>query len=138
MWGSRLMTATGAMSRMRLKLSLSPEQSAAQPAAWQRSRPDVRTCGGKRPLASPSEISATLSFRLDARRLDNRPPFLSLGLVESMKRFRGLLVGWKYLLADVGEPFAYRRVGERVDHRGIELHHDLLRRALGNPRPVPE
>src|SRR5215469_10222212 len=33
-------------------------------------------------------------FRLDARSLDDRPPFLGLGLVKGMKRFRGLLVAW--------------------------------------------
>src|SRR5262245_5743135 len=79
-----------------------------------------------------------ISFRLDARSFDNRPPFFGLGLVEGMKRFRGLLVAWEYLLADVGKPLANRRVGECGDYRGIELYHDLLRCAFGHPQPVPE
>src|SRR6516164_5905683 len=77
-------------------------------------------------------------FRLDARSLDDRPPFLGLGLVEGMKRFRGLLGARKYRLADVGQPLAYRRVGEPGNHLAVELCYDLLRRALGNPQPVPE
>src|SRR5262249_26160183 len=64
-------------------------------------------------IAFPLKSSdATLSFRLDARRLDEWPPFLGLGLVERVKRFRILLLPPEYLLADVGEPLAYRRVGE--------------------------
>src|SRR6266496_2504369 len=77
-------------------------------------------------------------FGLDARCLDDRPPLVDLGLVEGVKRFWSLLVGREYLLADVGEPLPYRWVGERGRHRGVELDHDLLRRALGHPQPVPE
>src|SRR3974377_2094194 len=76
------------------------------------------------------------SFTLDAGRLDNGPPFLGLGLMEGVKRFRRLLVTREYLLADGGEPLAYRRIGKRVDHRAVEFHNDLLRRALGDPQPV--
>src|SRR5262249_22434216 len=80
---------------------------------------------------SKSPTGCLLGF--DAGRLDDRPPLFGLGLVEGGERFRGLLVPREYLLADVGEPLAYRRVGERLDHRGVELCHDLLRRVLGNP-----
>ena len=77
-------------------------------------------------------------FRFDVRRLDDRPPLLSLGLVEGVKRFWSLPIAREYLLADVGEPFAYRRVSERGNHRRIKPCHDFLRRTLGNPQPVPE
>src|SRR5262249_30899287 len=80
---------------------------------------------------SKSPTGCLLGF--DAGRLDDRPPLFGLGLVEGGERFRGLLVPREYLLADVGEPLAYRRVGERLDHRGVDLSHDLLRRVLGNP-----
>src|SRR5262249_60894028 len=77
------------------------------------------------------------SFRLDAGRLDDRPPFLGLGLVEGMKRFRGLLVACEYLLTDVGKPLAYRRVGERCTHRAVELRDDVGGRTPGGPPPRP-
>src|SRR6516225_3402804 len=103
-------------------------------------RTDANTMQTRKSHSVPSVIcrQRDFLFHLDARSLDDRPPFLGLGLVEGMKRFRGLLVARKYLLADVGEPLAYRRVGERGNHRGVELCDDLLRRALGNPQPVPE
>src|SRR5215470_17400829 len=114
-------------------------QSGMRPTVRQRPRPDGEIADGEASLDTPSDywLRAWL-LRLDTRRLDDRPPFLGLGLVEGMKRFRGLFVAWEYLLTDVGEPLAYRRIGERGNHRAVELHHDLPWRALGDPQPVPE
>src|SRR5215831_5311501 len=101
-------------------------QSGVRPTVRQRPRPDGEIADGEASLGTPSDywLRAWL-LRLDARRLDDRPPFLGLGLVEGVKRFRSLLVAWKYLLADVGEPLAYRRIGERGGDRGVELYDDL-------------
>src|SRR5262245_38430562 len=62
---------------------------------------------------SLADASCGCLFSLNAGRFDDRPPFVDLGLVEGVKRFRSLLVPREYLLADVGEPLAYRRLGER-------------------------
>ena len=74
-------------------------------------------------------VSAS-SLTLDVGGLDDRPPFVDLGLVEGSERFRRLLLARRNLLPEIGEPRADRRIGERLDHRGVELGDDVLRRAL--------
>src|SRR5712691_13526185 len=54
------------------------------------------------------------SLDLDVRRPDDRPPLLDLGLVLVAKRLRGLLLGRRNLLAEIGQPRAHRRIGERI------------------------
>ena len=41
-------------------------------------------------------------------------------------------------MSDVGETLAGRRIGERLDDRGIEPGDDGLGRVLGRPETVPE
>ena len=41
-------------------------------------------------------------------------------------------------MAEVGEPLAHGRVGERGHNRIVELRADLLGRALGRPQAIPE
>src|SRR3954469_73057 len=77
-------------------------------------------------------------FSLLVRRLDDRPPPLGLSLVEDVKCFWRLLIAREYLLADSAEPLAYRRVSERLDNHSVEFQNYLLRRALGDPQPMPE
>src|SRR5216683_2987709 len=82
-------------------------------------RMSLRSCG----------LRATLSFALDVRRPDHRPPFVDLGLVEGGERLRRLLVTRRNLLPEIAEPRADRRLGERIDDRGVELADDIFRRA---------
>src|SRR4051794_3936837 len=77
-------------------------------------------------------------LRLDVRCLDDRPPFLDLGLLVSAERLRGLLLARRNLQTDVGKPLAHRRIGERIHHGGIELRDGILRRALRHPQRRPE
>jgi hypothetical protein len=77
-------------------------------------------------------------IRLDVGRLDDRPPFLDLGLVTGAKRFRRLLFARRDFLAHVGESLANGGIGKGIDDGGIELGDNVLGRPLGNPEPVPE
>src|SRR2546428_2939433 len=86
----------------------------------------------KRPLGRIAR-SESVSFRLNVRRLDDRPPLLDLGLVEGAERFRRLLLGRENLLTKLGEPRPYRRIGQGLHHRGIELGDDVPGRVLGHP-----
>jgi hypothetical protein len=60
---------------------------------------------------SPNASASLGSLHLDACRLDDRPPFFSFGLVESPECLRSLLVTRWYVLAEIGEPLAYPRIG---------------------------
>ena len=60
-------------------------------------------------------------FRLDVRRLDDWRPLVHLGLVERAEACRRHLLGGGHFLANLGEPFVYRRIGERTGDRGIEF-----------------
>jgi hypothetical protein len=52
--------------------------------------------------------SARDSFSLDARGLDDGPPLLDLGLLESAQRLGSLLLAWRNTLSEIGEPLAHR------------------------------
>src|SRR5438045_996824 len=62
--------------------------------------------------ALPPEIrqASHTSFRLDVRRLDDRPPLLDLGLLLGGERLWRLLLARPDSLAQVGEPLAYQRI----------------------------
>ena len=42
------------------------------------------------------------------------------------------------VLPDLRKPRPHRRIGQRLDRRGVELGDGILRRALRHPEPVPE
>src|SRR5262245_53128259 len=71
------------------------------------------------------------SFRLDVRRLDDRPPFLNLGLLISTQRLRRLLLARRDFEPLVGEGLMYGWIAQRVQGRRVELADDVLRRAPG-------
>jgi hypothetical protein len=52
-------------------------------------------------LASPD------SFSLDARGLDDGPPLLNLGLLESAQRLGSLLLAWRNTLSEIGESLTH-------------------------------
>ena len=54
------------------------------------------------------------SLGLDPSRLNDRPPFLDLGLLERAERLGRLLVTGEDFFAQVSEPCTHARVGERV------------------------
>src|SRR5258708_5127539 len=63
-------------------------------------------------------ISLKNSVRRDVGRLDDRPPFLDLGLLVGAERFGGLLVAWRNLLAQIGELLPHFRIRQRLHDRG--------------------
>src|SRR5580693_8312550 len=77
------------------------------------------------------------SLRLDARLLDDRPPFVDFGLLKSGKRFGCLLFRRKGLLAQISEGSLYCRISQGFDDCGIEPRYKLLRSALRRPNPAP-
>src|SRR5258706_13668892 len=87
-----------------------------------------------RPYPSSSNRS---SFRLDAGGLDDRPPFLDLGLVVRGQALRRLLLPRRDIEAQLGESRAHGGIRERLHHRRIELRDDVLRRAFGREKPEP-
>src|SRR5258706_4353588 len=66
-------------------------------------------------------------FHLDVGGLDDRRPFLDLGLVESRKPFRRLLLARGDVEPEVREARAHERIGERLHQRGVEPGDDFLR-----------
>jgi hypothetical protein len=64
------------------------------------------------------------SLALDVRCLDDWPPLLDLGLVESAECFRRLLFAWEKLHAKIGEPLTNRPIGQRNHHRVTKLADD--------------
>jgi hypothetical protein len=63
---------------------------------------------GLRRGVSPGRSASRLRSR---RRLDDRPPFLYLGLLQGSQRFGRLLVGRKNLLTEIGETRAQAWIG---------------------------
>src|SRR5262249_18521523 len=70
------------------------------------------------------EVRRRTLLCLDARRLDDRPPFLDLGLVEGSQPLRRLLVAWHNLITQVYKPLAGRRIGQSLHDRRVELADD--------------
>src|SRR4051794_9110543 len=92
-------------------------------------------------LIETSVVAAYLrrrSLALDARRLDDRPPFLNLGPVQRAKILRRLLLAGRNFLPKLAQPRLRGRVGERLDDGGVELGDDVLGRALRRPQGKPD
>src|SRR5262249_57520279 len=69
------------------------------------------------------------SLRLDAGVLDDRPPFVDLGLLEFGESVRRLQLARRDIEAKLGKALAHRFIGERLHHGAVDLGHDLLPRA---------
>src|SRR5205814_5304029 len=78
------------------------------------------------------------SVRRDPRRLDDRPPFVDLGLLEGGQRLRRKLLARENILREIDQLLPDRWIGQRARGGTIELGDDVLRRALGRPQRVPE
>src|SRR5262249_36222641 len=70
-------------------------------------------------------------LRFDAGLLDDRPPFLDLGLLIGTKCLRRLPLALRNFKALLDEALTYSRIAQRAHGRGIELADDVLRRAPG-------
>src|SRR5262249_3217294 len=66
-------------------------------------------------------VMKRLSFAPDIGCLNNRPPFVDLGLVEFAERLRGLLIARENRLTEIGELRADGRIGQGIHDRRIEL-----------------
>jgi len=55
--------------------------------------------------------------------------------VPGTERLRRELVALRDFEPEINEPAFHRWIGKRLDHGGVELGHDLLRRAFGTQRP---
>src|SRR5258708_39405836 len=77
------------------------------------------------------------SFRPDPQLLDERPPFLGIGLHQRAERLRCLPLARDNVHAEIGDPRSRRRIGQRSCGRRIELADDVLRRAPGREKPEP-
>src|ERR1700744_2299539 len=102
----------------------------------------ARNDGGQRCLTGESENrwrvrsnpnAMEALFRLDAGRLDDRPPAGGLGLLVLAERFRRLLVECGYLNAEIVKMLARFWIGQPPDHGGVQFRNNVLRRALGRP-----
>src|SRR5215831_12501208 len=71
------------------------------------------------------------SFRLNMRCLNDRPPFLDLGLVEGGEALRGLLLARGDVQAKLTKTSAHARIGECLHHRAVEFDDDVARCPLG-------
>src|SRR5262249_31219230 len=71
------------------------------------------------------------SFRLNIRCLNDRPPFLDLGLVEGGEALRGLLLARGDVQAKLTKTSAHARIGECLHHRAVEFDDDVARCPLG-------
>ena len=89
-------------------------------------------------MSSPAITVEIASLRLDAGRLDDRPPLGDLGALVGGERLWRLLLARRNFIADVEQPPAHRRIGERFHHGGAELGDHRLGRALAGPKPAPD
>src|SRR5215510_15629473 len=79
-----------------------------------------------------------VGLHLDVGRLDDRPPFVHLGLVEGGERFRRQLLARRDGLPQIRNALAHARIREGGDNGIIQLGDDVSRGSLGRPQPMPE
>src|SRR5262249_36944562 len=95
---------------------LAPSRCAMRPAGRQRPRPDAEKFDGEVSRhRSLKYRQRSDSFRLDVRRLDDRPPFLDLGLLISTHRLRRLPLAPRTFEPLAGEGLMYGWVAQRVE-----------------------
>src|SRR5262249_2153568 len=80
----------------------------------------------RRALECPVQL-----FRLNICCLNDRPPFLDLGLVESGEALRGLLLARGDVQAKLTKTSAHARIGECLHRRAVEFDDDVARCTLG-------
>ena len=85
------------------------------------------------PIALPS--LPLLRLYADPGRLDDRPPFVDFGFLERGEAFRRLLRAGCYVEPQFGKALLDRRIGQRLDGRGVQFGDDVLRRAFGAKKP---
>src|SRR4029078_2396174 len=78
------------------------------------------------------------SLLLDARGLDDGPPFLDVGLLLRDQRGRRLPLARRDFHAKAGQTLAHRRIAERVLYGGIEFGNDRRGRAGRRPESAPQ
>src|ERR1700744_4526818 len=83
-------------------------------------------------------MSAEASLRFNVLRLDDRPPFVDLRLMESAQRLRIQSVARWQDVPEGGQFLLHGGIGKGFRNRGIEFRDDLPRRSLGGPKPVPK
>src|SRR5438045_1084313 len=76
-------------------------------------------------------------FDLYAGGADDRPPLLDLGLVEGGEAFGRLLRARRDVEAELREARPHGRLGERLDHRGVERVDRVLRCAARGEEREP-
>ena len=79
-------------------------------------------------------LALILHCSLDIGGLDDRPPFVGLGLLKCPQRIRRLLLARRRGDAEIGEALTRLLMRQRVEHRGIELRDNVLRRVLRRPQ----
>jgi hypothetical protein len=91
--------------------------------------PDIRSAALGKPRAN--------SFDVDHQFLDDRPPFLDIGLLPCVETFGGLLRARKDLKPKFRKSRLYRRISQSFHSHGIELGDDVPRGVFGREKPVP-
>src|SRR6478735_4768762 len=88
--------------------------------------------------SAPRKAAGRALFSLDAVGPDDRPPLVELALMIGVQRLRRQLRRLRNAHAERRDTLLHRRIGERLDHRVVELGDNVLRRALRRPQTVPE
>src|SRR5262244_1893288 len=106
------------------------------PGKWNRCENDAHHL--HRARGNVLACRGSIPFDLDVGRFDDRPPLLDLGLVECTERGWRLLLARRDHLAEIGQVLPYRRIGQGIHHRAVELDDHFLGRALCHPQAMPE
>src|SRR5215468_11018709 len=86
---------------------------------------------------NPPTIVLSTSFRPDPELLDERPPFLDLGLLQCAECLRCLLLAWINVHTEISEPRSHRWICQCFHGCRVEPIDYLPRRALGREKRVP-
>src|ERR1043165_5191065 len=82
-------------------------------------------------------VMQVVSLRRDAGLLDDRPPFLDLGLVEGSESLRSLLFALRNLVTKAGQSLTDPRISQGSPDCSVELGNDVLRRPLWHKERQP-
>jgi hypothetical protein len=87
-------------------------------------------------LRGSSPLGPATSLCFDPQFLDDRPPFLNIGLLLGAEAFRRLL-GARKEIPKIGKPRMHRRIAQCFHGRRAEFADDVLRRAPGGEKTQP-